>query len=52
MISIVDAEQLRYVLRPTVYRPPTARLAESPTNTRIGEESVSRQPIADAAAVR
>jgi len=52
MISIVDSEQLRNVLRPTVYRPSTARFAESPANPRIGEEAVSRQPMAETAVVR
>ena len=43
MISIIDAEELRNVLRPTVYRPSTQRCAEPNAKQQAGDGAANRE---------
>ena len=48
MISIVDAEEMRHVLRPTIYRPSSERAEWSPgSRQRIDEAVADRRAFSD-----
>jgi hypothetical protein len=49
MISIIDAEELRNVLRPTVYRPSTQRCAEPSAKLPSGDGAANREQMSGTA---
>jgi len=49
MISIIDAEELRNVLRPTVYRPSTQRCAEPIAKQQAGDGAANREQMSSSA---
>ena len=49
MISIIDADELRNVLRPTIYRPSTQRCAEPSAKPQAGDGAANREQMAGTA---